>query len=66
MEQTIEQPQIAKRDYLRRLERRYQPRWQKERIFEVNPPPQSELAGISQAEICKSIQSSLETFHTHI
>ena len=53
MEQTIEQAQTAKRDYFRRLERRYQQRWQNERIFEVNAPPQSELVGLSQAEICK-------------
>ena len=47
----VEVAQTAKRDYLRGLEKEYQQRWQNERLFEVNPPVPSELAGLSQAEI---------------
>ena len=47
----VEVAQTAKRDYLRGLEKKYQQRWQNERLFEVDPPVQSELVGLSQAEI---------------
>ena len=49
----VEVAQTAKRDYLRGLEKNYQQRWQNEHLFEVNPPLQSELVSLSQAEIRK-------------
>ena len=49
----VEVAQTARRDYLRGLEKKYQQRWQNGRLFEVNPPEQSELVGLSQAEIRK-------------
>ena len=47
----VEVAQTARRDYLRGLEKKYQQRWQNGRLFEVNPLEQSELVGLSQAEI---------------
>ncbi|KAF9463322.1 leucine-tRNA ligase [Collybia nuda] len=51
MAQTIELAQTAKRDYLQDLEKKYQARWKDERLFEVNAPSASELAGLSPSEI---------------
>lgn len=48
---TIELAQTGKRDEIRELERKYQARWTEERVFEVNAPPQEELAGLSKADI---------------
>jgi len=43
--------QTGKRDQLRSLEKVYQQRWADEHIFEVNAPSQTEIAGLSSAEI---------------
>lgn len=43
--------QTAKRDYLRELEKKYQNRWQSERLFEVDAPPAAKIAGLSPEEI---------------
>ncbi|KAF8970605.1 hypothetical protein BDZ97DRAFT_1724807 [Flammula alnicola] len=51
MAQTIELAQTAKRDHLKALEKQSQDRWQSEKLFEVNAPSQSELAGLSPDEI---------------
>ena len=48
---TIELAQTGKRDELRELELKYQAKWQEERLFEVEPPSQEELKGLSPAEI---------------
>ncbi|KAF5345811.1 hypothetical protein D9756_010874 [Leucocoprinus leucothites] len=51
MAQTIELAQTGKRDYLKSLEKKYQDRWQSEHLFEIDPPSQEEVAGLSSAEI---------------
>ncbi|KAF5352969.1 hypothetical protein D9758_007903 [Tetrapyrgos nigripes] len=51
MSQTIELAQTGKRDYLTAIEKKYQARWTEERLFEVNAPSQSELEGLSPAEV---------------
>ncbi|KAJ3503221.1 hypothetical protein NLJ89_g8530 [Agrocybe chaxingu] len=51
MAQTIELAQTAKRDHLKALEKKYQERWQSEKLFEVNAPPAADVAGLSPAEI---------------
>ncbi|KAF8153999.1 hypothetical protein B0H34DRAFT_662062 [Crassisporium funariophilum] len=51
MAQTIELAQTAKRDHLKALEKKYQNRWQSEKLFEVNAPSQADIAGLSPAEI---------------
>lgn len=43
--------QTGKRDYLKSLEKKYQDRWQSERLFEVDPPSQDQVAGLSKAEL---------------
>jgi leucyl-tRNA synthetase len=43
--------QTVKRDYLKSLEKKYQSRWQSEKLFEVEAPPAQEIAGLSAAEI---------------
>ena len=48
---TIELAQTGKRDELRALERKYQARWDAEKLFEVDAPSQAELAGLSPAEV---------------
>ncbi|KAI0077647.1 leucine-tRNA ligase [Panus rudis PR-1116 ss-1] len=48
---TIELAQTGKRDYLQSLEKKYQKRWQDERVFEANAPSAEELKGLSRAEI---------------
>jgi leucyl-tRNA synthetase len=39
---------------LRELEKKYQNRWQSEKLFEVNAPPTEDIAGLSPAEIQKN------------
>ncbi|KAF9529079.1 hypothetical protein CPB83DRAFT_893789 [Crepidotus variabilis] len=51
MAQTIELAQTAKRDHLQELEKKYQQKWQSERLFEVSAPAGEEIAGLSPAEI---------------
>ncbi|KDR74066.1 hypothetical protein GALMADRAFT_141803 [Galerina marginata CBS 339.88] len=51
MAQTIELAQTAKRDSLKELERKYQARWQYEKLFEVDAPPPGDLVGLSPAEV---------------
>ncbi|KAH7882164.1 hypothetical protein F5I97DRAFT_1912888 [Phlebopus sp. FC_14] len=51
MSNTIELAQTGKRDYLVSLEKRYQARWQEDRLFETNAPPKEELEGLTPAEI---------------
>jgi hypothetical protein len=60
--QTIQSPSSndSKTDYLPSLLERYQQRWQNERIFGVNAPPQSELAGLYLRSV-KSTQTGSET-----
>ncbi|CAL1697931.1 unnamed protein product [Somion occarium] len=48
---TIELAQTGKRDHLISLERKYQERWQNERIFEVNAPTEEETAGLTPTQI---------------
>ncbi|EPS94595.1 hypothetical protein FOMPIDRAFT_1054942 [Fomitopsis schrenkii] len=48
---TIELAQTGKRDLLIQLEKKYQERWKRERLFEVNAPTPEETAGLSQTEI---------------
>ncbi|KAH9929466.1 leucine-tRNA ligase [Fomitopsis serialis] len=48
---TIELAQTGKRDLLISLEKKYQERWKRERLFEANAPTPEETAGLSQAEI---------------
>ncbi|KAI0031473.1 leucyl-tRNA synthetase [Vararia minispora EC-137] len=48
---TIELAQTGKRDFLIDLEKRYQERWEKEHIFEVEPPTQAELTGLSREQV---------------
>lgn len=43
--------QTAKRDFLQELERKYQARWEAERIFEVEAPTIEECKGLSSTEI---------------
>lgn len=43
--------QTAKRDYLQDLEKKYQQKWQSEKLFEANAPPAEEIAGLSPTEI---------------
>jgi leucyl-tRNA synthetase len=49
--QTIELAQTGKRDHLKALEKKYQQRWESQRIFQVSAPSPSELQGLSKAEI---------------
>ncbi|TBU31232.1 leucine-tRNA ligase [Dichomitus squalens] len=48
---TIELAQTGKRDELRELELKYQARWEKERLFEVEAPSPEELSGLTPAQI---------------
>lgn len=48
---TIELAQTGKRDLLIQLEKKYQERWKRERLFEVNAPTPEETAGLSQTVI---------------
>ncbi|EKM52613.1 uncharacterized protein PHACADRAFT_261160 [Phanerochaete carnosa HHB-10118-sp] len=47
----IELAQTGKRDYLRSLEVKYQERWAKERIFEVNAPTLEEMRGMAATQV---------------
>ncbi|KAF8890674.1 hypothetical protein BD779DRAFT_1610758 [Infundibulicybe gibba] len=49
--QTLELAGTAKRDHLRALEKEHQERWANERLFEVNAPPLSEVAGLSPLQV---------------
>ncbi len=51
MSNTIELAQTGKRDFLIDLEKKYQARWQSEKLFEVNAPSPAELAGLSKEQI---------------
>ncbi|KDR73628.1 hypothetical protein GALMADRAFT_251386 [Galerina marginata CBS 339.88] len=51
MAQTIELAQTAKRDGLKELEKKYQDRWQSEKLFEVNAPSHADLVDLSPAEV---------------
>lgn len=51
MAQTIELAQTAKRDHLKVLEKKYQDRWQSEKLFQVNAPAAADTSGLSHAEI---------------
>ncbi|KAG9311057.1 hypothetical protein JVU11DRAFT_8960 [Chiua virens] len=51
MANTIELAQTGKRDQLKALEKKYQARWQEERLFETNAPSQDELRGLSSEQI---------------
>lgn len=44
-------PQTGKRDYLRSLEAKYQERWAKERVFEVNAPTSEEMKGMAATQV---------------
>ncbi|EIM84266.1 leucyl-tRNA synthetase [Stereum hirsutum FP-91666 SS1] len=50
---TIELAQTGKRDFIRALEKKYQDRWEEEKLFEVDAPTQEECAGLTPAEIQK-------------
>ncbi|KAG6374049.1 hypothetical protein JVT61DRAFT_4689 [Boletus reticuloceps] len=49
--QTLTCVQTGKRDYLKSLEKKYQARWQEERLFETTAPSQDEIRGLSPAQI---------------
>ncbi|KAF9453511.1 leucyl-tRNA synthetase [Macrolepiota fuliginosa MF-IS2] len=51
MAQTIELAQTGKRDYLKSLEKKYQDRWQSERLFEVDAPQSQDIIGLSKEEL---------------
>ncbi|KAF8130297.1 hypothetical protein EV363DRAFT_1335768 [Boletus edulis] len=51
MANTIELAQTGKRDHLKALEKKYQARWQEERLFETTAPSQDEIRGLSPAQI---------------
>lgn len=51
MSQTLELAQTGKRDHLQALEQQYQTRWRDEKLFEVNAPPQEDLAGLTPDQI---------------
>ena len=48
---TIELAQTGKRDEIRELERKYQARWEAEKLFEVNAPSADEIKGLSPAQV---------------
>ncbi|KAF9784634.1 hypothetical protein BJ322DRAFT_1204776 [Thelephora terrestris] len=49
--QTMELAQTGKRDYLIDLEKRYQKKWEDDKVFHVDAPTPDLLAGLSPAEI---------------
>jgi leucyl-tRNA synthetase len=43
--------QTGKRDFLISLEKQYQEKWAREKVFEVNAPPPEELEGLTKEQI---------------
>jgi leucyl-tRNA synthetase len=54
---------MGKQDQLIELEKKYQTKWQEERLFEVSAPSPDELKGLSPAEVREKYPKWFGTFH---
>ncbi|TFL03231.1 hypothetical protein BDV98DRAFT_527824 [Pterulicium gracile] len=62
MAQTIELAQTGKRDHIVFLEKKYQARWEADKLFEIDPPSMEESAGLTPVEIQQQFPKWMGTF----